>query len=149
MSILLDRKALLKKQKLAVVQVNLGPDENGEEQIVFVREMTGRDRDNFEQSILKARKNNKGVIEGYDQVLSDFRAKLAVTTLCDAEGNLLLLPEDASTLSESISISKLEIIVEAAQKLNKITDKDKEELVKNSEAAPDGDSNSGSVENLA
>jgi hypothetical protein len=145
---ILDRKALLKKQKLAIVEVKLGVDETGEEQIVYVREMTGRDRDNFEQSILKARKNNKGVIEGYDQVLSDFRSKLAVTTLCDAEGNLLLLPEDASTLSESISISRLEVIVEAAQKLNKITDKDKEELVKNSEAAPDGDSNSGSVENL-
>jgi hypothetical protein len=146
----LDRKALLTKQKLSVVKVELGKDsETGEDVFVFVREMTGRDRDNFEQSILTARRNSKGVVEGYDQVLSDFRAKLAVTTLCDEAGNLLLLPEDATTLSESISISRLEVIVEAAQKLNKITDKDKEELVKNSAAAPDGVSNSGSVENLA
>jgi hypothetical protein len=138
----LKKENLLTKQALKIEKVEF---ENGD--YVFVREMTGKDRDNFENSIMKARKDNKGNIQGYDQILENFRSKLAVTTVCDESGELMFTPRDADKLSECISITNLEKIVEVSSSLNKITPKDKEDLLKNSEAAPDGNSNSGSVEN--
>jgi hypothetical protein len=141
--LLLDRKSLLKKDVLEIVQVDLGNDE-----FVCVRSMTGHERDLFEQSLMKEKTDANGNLKGYDRSLEDFRAKLAVLTICDEAGELLLNPDDYTLLSRRMSIIKLEKIITAAQKLNKITEQDKEELVKNSEAAPDGSSNSGSVENL-
>ena len=137
----LSRKALLQKEKLEVVKVDLGNDE-----FVFVKQMTGRERDNFEQSLLKKIKDNKGMITGFEQATEDFRAKLAVVTVCDEGGNCVLLPGDYSLLSQNMSAKRLETIVNVAQKLNAISEQDKEELVKNLEAVQDGNSSSDSVE---
>lgn len=136
---LLDRKKLLQKETLERVKVELGKDE-----FVFVRQMTGRERDNFEQSLLK-RVESGGKVT-YEQSLSDFRAKLAVCTLCDENGNALLLPGDYSQLSQNMSAAKLEKIINEAQKLNKISEEDKEELVKNLDAGTTGNSISASAE---
>ena len=136
---LLDKSKLLAKEKLEIVQVVLP---NGD--FVYVRQMTGRDRDNFEQSLIKEVKNSKGVID-YERSLGDFRAKLAVITLCDEKGALLLEPNDYVRLSQNMSARTLETIVNVAQELNKISEEDKEALVKNSDAVQDGNSNSGSV----
>jgi len=138
---LLDRKALLTKEKLEVVRVDLGKDE-----FVYVKQMTGRERDNFEQSILKKNKDSKGVVIGFETVTEDFRAKLAVVTLCDENGNLLLTQSDYPALSISMSAARLEKIVNAAQKLNAITEEDKEELIKNSVVGQADNSLSDSVE---
>jgi len=135
---LLDGKALLKKEDLTIEKVNLGKDE-----YVFVRQMTGRERDRFEQSLIKENKNAPG---GYDKALDDFRAKLAVCTVCDGAGKLLLGPLDYSLLSQNMSAARLEKIVNKAQKLNAITEVDKEELVKNSGAGLAGCSPSDFVE---
>ena len=75
---LLSRKRLLEKEELTIVKVEF---ENGD--FVFVRQMTGHERDTFEQSLLKKNRDAKGVITGYEQATEDFRAKLAVVTLCD------------------------------------------------------------------
>ena len=136
---LLDKSKLLAKEKLEIVQVVLP---NGD--FVYVRQMTGRDRDNFEQSLIKEVKNSKGVID-YERSLGDFRAKLAVITLCDEKGALLLEPNDYVRLSQNMSARTLETIVNVAQELNKISEEDKEALVKNSDAVQVGNSNSGSV----
>jgi len=138
---LLDRKSLLAKEKLEVVKVELGDD------FVYVRQMTGRERDNFEQSLLKEVKDSRGQIVSYERSLQDFRAKLAVCTICDDKGTAILQPNDYPMLSQNMSAAKLEKIVQEAQKLNKITEEDKEGIVKNSVAAPGGNSNSASVEN--
>jgi hypothetical protein len=61
----------------------------------------------------------------------------------------LLEPKDFMALSNAMSAAKLEKIVNAAQKLNAITEADKEELVKNSDAVSDGNSNSDFAENWA
>ena len=82
-----------------------------------------------------------------EQNLEDFRAKLVVATVCDEKGILLLQPADAPILSQNMTARSLEVIVEAAQKLNKITEEDKENLKKNSEAAQSGSSTSDSVKN--
>ena len=67
--------------------------------------------------------------------------------MCDEEGKALFLPEDYSLLSQNMSAKRLELIVNAAQKLNAITEEDKEELVKNLEVGQADISPSDFVEN--
>ena len=138
----LGKKDLLQRQKLEIIKVDLGNDD-----YVFVREMTGRERDQFEQSLIKEKRNNKGEVTGYDRNLYDFRAKLAVNTLCDENGNAILTMADFETLSQNMGAKRIEKIVTEAQKLNKISEADKEDLIKNSEADQKEDSTSGSAEN--
>ena len=138
---LLTREALLTKEKLEVVKVEF---ENGE--FVYVRQMTGRERDQFEQSLLKKNRDKKGNVIGYEQSTEDFRAKLAVQTICDENGELILKPGDFAVLSMSMSAKKLETIINKAQEINKISEEDKENLVKNSEVGPADNSSSDSVE---
>jgi ABC-type ATPase involved in cell division len=138
----LSRNLLLAKEELEKVKVDLGKGE-----FVYVRQMTGRERDNFEQSLIKEKKDTKGNVVSYDRALGDFRAKLAVVTVCDEAGKGLFLPDDYSLLSQNMSAKRLELIVNAAQKLNAISEEDKEALVKNSSPEPEDNSNSGSAEN--
>jgi hypothetical protein len=140
---LMDRKKLLEKEKMEVVKVEF---EDGD--FVYVRQMTGHERDTFEQSLLKKVRDNKGTIVSYEQSTEDFRAKLAVVTICDEKGNTILQPNDYAMLSRSMSAKRLEKIVDQAQKLNAITEEDKELIVKNSDAVQDGSSNLGFAENL-
>ena len=118
---LLNREKLLKKEVLDVVKVDLGKDE-----FVFVRQMTGRERDKFEHSIISVTEDGK-----MDRKMEDFRAKLAVCTVCDEKGVLSLEPTDYTLLSQNMTAARLEKIVNVAQELNKITEEDKEGLVKN------------------
>jgi hypothetical protein len=136
---ILDRNALLAKEKLEIVKVDLGNDE-----CVYVRQMTGRERDRFEQSLIKENKNAEG---GYEKSLEDFRAKLAVCSLCDEQGNAVLKQEDYPLLSQNMSAARLEKIINVAQKINKISEEDKENIVKNSSGDPVANSSSDSVEN--
>ncbi len=128
----LNRMEVLKKQELTRVKVTFPDSENKDDpEFVFVRQMTGRERDAFERSLSKEFTNAEGEID-YKRDISDFRAKLAVYTLCDEEGKNLLTAKDIELLSVNMSAFRLECIVEAAQKLNKITKEDREALVKNS-----------------
>lgn len=138
---LLNREALLSKEKLEIVKVEF---DNGD--FVFVRQMTGHERDAFEASLLRKVKDAKGTIS-YEQATEDFRAKLAVLTLCDEEGNPLLQPNDYPVLSKNMSAKRLETIINKAQELNKISEEDKEGLVKNSVVGQADNSNSDSAEN--
>jgi hypothetical protein len=127
---LLSREQLLTKQTPTIKKIELlTPDE-----FVYVRQMSGRERDIFERSLLIEVEDKQGNIT-YKRVLEDFRAKLATHTVCDENGVLLLKSSDASTLSESMLAACLEKIVDAAQELNRITEKDKEALIKNSVAS--------------
>jgi len=138
---LLDRKALLTKEKLQIAKVEF---EDGD--FVYVRQMYGRERDAFESSMLKKTKDAKGNVTSVETVLDDFRAKLAVMTLCDEEGKALLQPSDYAVLSMSISAKRLEKIVNKAQEINAITEQDKEGILKNSVAGQAGNSSSDSAE---
>lgn len=111
----LTREDLLKRDKLKIEKVDLG---NGD--YVYVRQWTGKEKDIFERSLMKPVKNSDGQIIGTEQDLEDFRAKLAVSCLCDEKGELLLKPEDYKKLSESMKASKLDKIVEVAQRLNQV-----------------------------
>lgn len=134
----LSREALLKKQKLNIEKVELDDTNH-----VYVREMTGRERDNFEKSLMKqTEKDGKPVMES---TLEDFRAKLAVNTVCDEKGKAVFQPGDVSILSKNMSAKWLIKIADAASKLNGITEADKEEMVKNSEGGPAASSSSDSA----
>jgi len=141
-SIILTREALLQRDDLKIEKVELTRGH------VFVREMTGHEKDVWEQSMLKQKPNgdrNKAV--EYETTLEDFRAKLAVVTVCDAEGNLLFEPKDVKILNKMMSATNIERIVAVAQRLNAVTEKDKEDILKNSEADQEDSSNSASAEN--
>lgn len=84
---------------------------------VFVRTMTGSERDRFEAEYRR-------------DELKDFRAKLAVFTVCDVCGELLFTPADIPALAAK-SASALQQIFDVALKLNAITKGDVEELEKN------------------
>jgi hypothetical protein len=138
---LLTKELLLQREKMEVKKVEF---ENGD--FVFVREMTGYERDCFEQSLLRRIPDRKGGTT-FEQTTENFRAKFAVCVMCDEEGKLLLDPKQYNELSKSMSARRLEKIVEEAQKLNNITEEAKEELIKNSDADQVGNSISDSVEN--
>ena len=136
---LLTREDLLKKEKLQIVKIDLG---NGE--FVYVKQMTAKERDRFENSILKPVKNKEGEVIDYQRSLEDFRAKLAVFSICDKDGNLILKSTDYMTLSENISAAKLEKIVNVIQKINVMTEDDRENLLKSSVSGRKDNSTSAS-----
>lgn len=140
--IFLNKEALLAKPKLTIEKVEIS------EGYVFVREMTGHEKDIWEQSMLKAAPNgNPQAAPKVNYDLANFRAKLAVSTICDEEGNLLFTMSEVHLLNKALRASDLEKIVDTAQKLNAVTDKDKEEILKNLEADRDDSSNSSSADN--
>ncbi len=124
---LLSREALLAKEKLEIVKVDLGNDE-----YVFVRQMTGRERDAFEASLVEIQESaTPGGKPIVIQRQDDFRAKLAVHSVCDESGELLLKADDYAVLSTNISARRLEAIVNVAQSLNRISEEDRDNLLKN------------------
>ena len=135
----LDRMKLLEKEPLKIEKVDLG---NGD--FVFVRQMTGRERDRFERSLLIEVEDRKGNVT-YKRALEDFRAKLAVNTLCDEQGENLMNPDDYDVLSQHMSAARLERIVDKAQEINRISEEDKEAMVKNSGGGQTGEDNSESA----
>ncbi len=137
----LNRAELLKKRQMKIVRVDLEDDD-----FCFVKQMNGTARDKFEQSLSEAVKKKDGTIE-YERRIDMFRAKLAVCTLCDEYGELMLSNDDVELLSDNMTAAALDAIVTKAQELNKISEKDKENMVKNSAAVPSGDSTSGSAGN--
>ena len=139
---LLNREALLKKQQFEIAKVELDNDD-----FVYVRQMSGREKEVFEQSIIRPIKDSEGKVIGYENVPEDFRAKLAVCTLCDEQGNTLLKPEDIPVLSQNMTAKTLEKIADKAQSLNKISEKEKEELEKNSVPGQVDNFNSASAGN--
>ena len=122
---LLDRSSLLKRDELKIEKVILSKDD-----FVFVREMTGRERDQFETSLIREVKRPNGEVE-YVRSLEDFKAKLAVNSLCNEKGDLLLKPHDYQELSKNIAADKLQKIVEVALSLNGMGEEDLKKVRKN------------------
>jgi DNA-directed RNA polymerase alpha subunit len=140
---LMTRDQLLTREELKKEKVELGDDK-----YVFVTEMTGNARDKFENSLLKKIRDPKtGLVASYEQATENYRAKLAVNTICDENGILILKPEDFLKFSESIGAKSLEKIIDKANELNGIGAKDQEEIIKNSVADQVGNSSSDSVDN--
>lgn len=96
---------------------------------VFVRTLTGSERDKFEEDTIQGKGKNRRV------TLQNIRARLVALTVCDESGTRLFQPADVARLGLK-SAAALDRVFSVAQRLSGLTDDDVEELVKNSEAAP-------------
>jgi hypothetical protein len=94
---------------------------------VYVRTMTGEERDAFEQSQMEKRGKDE------KQNLVGIRARLAVICACDKDGNAIFGESDIPALSKK-SAKALNRIFNKASALNGFTGEDVEELAKNSES---------------
>lgn len=97
------------------------PEWGGE---VYVRTMTGSERDMYELRMLDGRKDG---ITG----IHDIRATLAALTVCNETGGPVFSISDIEALGAK-SCSALDRICEVAQRLNRLTAADVDELKKSS-----------------
>lgn len=98
---------------------------------VFVWELMGDERDDFEQSLV----DTSG--PGGKFNMRGARARLAVKCCRDAEGNRLFQDNDATALGRK-SGNMLDLICGPAMKLNRLQPQDIEEMAKNSATALNG-----------
>jgi hypothetical protein len=96
------------------------PDKHG----VYVGAMSGTERDSYEVDMMR----KKGQSEGDN--LRNLRATLAVRTVQDAEGNRLFADDDIGWLSNK-SAAALDRIATVSAKLNRLSQADVDELIKN------------------
>ena len=96
-------------------------DELKKDAVLYVREMSGEERDAFEASIVAERNGGRKLN------MKNIRAKLAVLTVCDAEGNRLLRDADVEAVGKK-SAALLQRIFVTAQRLSGIGDEAVKEL---------------------
>lgn len=125
-NVFLNRDALLQRDVLKIEKVELTRG------FVYVREMTGKEKDVWETSLMKRKPSGNKTARGDFEIdLDGFRAKLAVVTVCDENGDLIFKAEDVKTLNAAMSAVNMDKIVSVAQRLNAISEDDKEEILKN------------------
>lgn len=110
---------------------------------VYVRALTGTERDAFEESLVDMKTVRKGrKQETVRQTrLANIRARLCALTMCDEDGKRLFTDGDVEELGKK-SASALNRVFEVAQRLSGLTDEDVEELAGNSESDHSGGSTS-------
>ena len=123
----LNREAILKANDIEKREVYI-PEWGGS---VYVRGMTGRERDQFEASIIRQRGRNTEIN------MKNARAKLVVMCTVDQEGNRLFTDADVAPLADK-SAKALDRIFAVAQELSGITREDMEELTENFDATTSG-----------
>ena len=122
---LLNKKAILEVKDIEIEQVDV-PEWGGH---VFVKGMTGLERDTFEASIVQQRGKDARVN------MVNIRAKLAAQTICDEEGLRLFNDKDVKALGKK-SANALQRVFDVAQRLSGITEDDVDELAENLEKNP-------------
>ena len=127
MSKILNKTEILNVNDIVVEEVQI--PEWGKDATVYVKGMTGAERDKFESSLV--------VLRGKSQTLNmaNIRAKLASLTICDKDGKRLFTEADVQELSQK-SASALQRVFVVAQKLSRIGDEDIEELAEGLKADP-------------
>lgn len=121
----LSRDDILKADDIQIEEVEV-PEWGGS---VFVKGMTGTERDVFEQSIVETRGKNTRVN------MQNVRAKLVSLSACDDKGELLFTPKDVKALGGK-SAAALQRVFEVASRLSGISDQDVEELAEGIEENP-------------
>ncbi len=121
----LTRDDILSVQDIEIEEVEV-PEWGG---TVFVKGMTGTERDRFEASITEQRGKSAKVN------MSNIRAKLASESICDEDGTKLFSVKDVTALGAK-SASGLDRVFSVAMRLSGITDDDIEELSEEMEANP-------------
>jgi hypothetical protein len=95
---------------------------------VFIRAMSGRERDAWEKSLIVGRGKRASVDT------ANVRARLTARTLCDEKGERLFSDADADQLG-ALRVDVLQKLFNVAQRLSGVSDDDVEELGKGSAEA--------------
>ena len=129
----LGRDAILAAKSLRTEEVKV-PEWGG---TVLVRELSGRERDEWEASL--------AVMRGKTMVpdVANIRAKLAARTIVGDDGEPVFTQNDAAALGE-LSAAALDRVFDVASRLSGLNPEDVEAMTKNSGAAPGGGSSSAS-----
>jgi len=106
------------KRVIQPVETPEWPDADGS---VFVRNLSAKERDDWEADICKNPKKRD---------LSNLRAKFVVWCVCDKAGELTFGPQDAGWLGDE-SAAVIERLWEEGRKISGISDEDNEDLAKN------------------
>lgn len=115
---------------------------DGEPAGVYVRTLTGAEKDDFESSIIRVRQNGKSVTR--ETVMTNVRAKLLARCIVDEGGERLFTDSEIDQLGAK-SAKALDRLFGVAQRLNAMGEDDIEELVGNSEPDPSDTSSSRSA----
>lgn len=114
----LTRDAILKADDIISEEVQV-PEWGG---TVFVRGLTGRQRDEFESSVFEMR--GKKMVPN----IANLRAKLTVRCCVDEDGKRLFTDADADKIGEK-SAAAIDRIYAVAAKLSGLSEEDVEEMV--------------------
>ena len=125
----LSRDDILKADDIQIEEVEV-PEWGG---TLFVKGMTGTERDAFETSIVETRGKNSRVN------MKNIRAKLAIHSICDEKGKTIFTAKDVEVLGNK-SAAALQRVFDVASRLSGISDKDVEELAEGLEESPFEDS---------
>ena len=114
---------LLNREKIVTVKDSVServdvPEWGGH---VFVRTLSGAERDTFEQDVLRLSKGNRSI--------DNVRARFLILCLCDDKGATMFDRADIAILG-SKSAKVLDSLFEVAQRLNGMGADDVEELAK-------------------
>ena len=135
---LLTKSAILAAADLKTEDVDV-PEWGGS---VRVRSFTGRERDDFEASMVRGDGKDRKVD------LTNMRARLVGLTVIDETGQRLFSDDEIDLLGAKAGAA-LDRVFAVAQKLNGLSSDDVEELTKNSSGAPSAASTSASPLPLA
>ena len=101
--------------------------------IVRLREMTGAEREDFENAVVAAQKA--------DGRVENLRATMLSMCIVDAAGNRLFTADDVAALGRKSGVALIRVFTEA-QKLSALTAEEAGALEKNSGPGPSADSSS-------
>jgi hypothetical protein len=110
---------------------------------VWVRTLTGRERDAWEETFVKVQRNAKGRVLSVKENLTNIRARLSALVICDSAGTRLFTDAQVNELAAK-SGAALDRVFDTAQRINKMSDQDIEELAGNLESGQSDDSGSDS-----
>jgi len=125
---ILTKELILQAKDLPIELVEV-PEWGGS---VYVRGLTGAERDSFEAGIVQLKGKSQTVN------MKNVRAKLLQLTIVDENGNRLFNVEEIASIGAKSAMA-LERLFNVASRLSGITPEDAEELAKNSESDQSGD----------
>jgi hypothetical protein len=104
---------------------------------VYIKTMTGTERDAFEASTVKVGKDGK-----QEQDMDNFRARFLSNVVTDANGVKLFKTQREISMLGAKAVPALDLLFKEAQELNSMTNQDVEKLTESFDAAPEEDSTS-------
>ena len=133
---LLTKKQILEADDLSRERVPV-PEWGGD---VFVKSLTGSERDTFEGAVARVNRSGKNRQVTYN--VENIRARLCALTIVDDKGVRMFTDAEIGALGKK-SAAALNRVFEVAQRLSGLTDDDIEALEKNSSDGQPDDSHIG------